>query len=150
VSAPDKVPLAVALTYDAPSAPRVVAVGRGEIGQRIIDTAREHGVPLESNAPLAEALSAIELETEIPVELYQAVAVIIGFIMRAADRAPPIHAGSITPRLGEATHDRRVDTEHGSNADMRPTPVIAGDPAKPGLSQIAPKVSDVAQRGLSR
>jgi len=151
VSAPDKIPLAVALTYDAPSAPRVVAVGRGEIGQRIIDTAREHGVPLETNAPLAEALSAIELETEIPLELYQAVAVIIGFIMRAADKAPPVHAGSVVvPRLGEATHDRRVDTEHGSNADMRPTPVIAGDPAKPGLSQIAPKVSVVAQRGLSR
>ena len=54
---PDKSPLAVALTYEAPHAPRVVAVGRGELGQRIIDTAREHGVPLETNAPLAEALS---------------------------------------------------------------------------------------------
>lgn len=150
MNAPEKIPLAVALTYDAPSAPRVVAVGRGEIGQRIIDTAREHGVPLETNASLAEALSTIELETEIPVELYQAVAVIIGFIMRAADTAQPSARSGLSPRLGEATRDRRVDTEHGSNADMRPTPVIAGDPAKPGRSQIAPKVSGVAQRGLSR
>ena len=86
--APAKTPLAVALTYEAPRAPRVVAIGRGELGQRIIDTAREHGVPLESNAPLAEALSTIELESEIPEALYEAVAVIIGFIMRAAE-APP-------------------------------------------------------------
>ena len=79
-----KRPLAVALTYEAPHAPKVVAIGRGEVGQRIIDTAREHNIPLEANAPLAEALSTLELETEIPVELYAAVATIIGFIMRAA------------------------------------------------------------------
>jgi len=80
--------LAVALKYEAPDAPRVVAVGRGELGQRIIDTAREHGVPLEANAPLAEALSTIELETEIPERLYEAMAVIIGFILRAAQTPP--------------------------------------------------------------
>jgi flagellar biosynthesis protein len=92
VSKPDKRPLAVALKYEAPDAPRVVAVGRGELGQRIIDTAREHGVPLEANAPLAEALSTIELETEIPEPLYEAMAVIIGFILRASQTppAPPL------------------------------------------------------------
>lgn len=87
-----KSPLAVALTYEAPRAPRVVAVGRGEVGQRIIDTAREHGVPLEVNAPLAEALSTIELESEIPEELYEAIAIIIGFIMNTANDAPPKRA----------------------------------------------------------
>lgn len=95
MTAPEKPPLAVALRYDAPGAPKVVAVGRGEIGQRIIEVAREHGVPLEVNAPLAEALSTIELETEIPEALYEAMAVIIGFILRAANapaptRAPPL------------------------------------------------------------
>ena len=84
MTAPDKTPLAVALTYEAPHAPRVVAVGRGELGQKIIDTAREHGVPLETNAPLAEALSTIELETEIPEQLYEAMAVILAFILRAS------------------------------------------------------------------
>jgi len=97
VTTPEKVPLAVALTYDEPHAPRVVAVGRGEIGQRIIDTARKHGVPLEANAPLAEALSTIELETEIPLELYAAVATIIGFIMRAADTPAPAPARTLRP-----------------------------------------------------
>jgi flagellar biosynthesis protein len=97
VTAPDKTQLAVALTYEEPHAPRVVAVGRGEIGQRIIDTARQHGVPLEANAPLAEALSTIELETEIPLELYAAVATIIGFIMRAANPPAPTPARTLRP-----------------------------------------------------
>lgn len=97
MTAPEKTPLAVALTYDEPRAPRVVAVGRGEIGQRIIDTARAHGVPLETNAPLAEALSTIELETEIPLALYGAVATIIAFILRAAETPPPAPPGPMRP-----------------------------------------------------
>ncbi|WP_296596567.1 EscU/YscU/HrcU family type III secretion system export apparatus switch protein [Phenylobacterium sp.] len=82
---PDKPRLAVALRYDAPSAPKVVAVGRGDLGQRIVDTAREHGVPIEENAALAEALSSIPLDEHIPEQLYEAVAVIIAFILRAAE-----------------------------------------------------------------
>lgn len=76
--------LAVALKYDPGSAPRVVATGRGHLGQRIIDVAREHGVPLEQNPALAEALSSLELDEEIPEQLYRAVAQILGFILRAA------------------------------------------------------------------
>ena len=82
--APARAPLAVALDYQAGDIPRVVAVGRGELGRRIIDTAREHGVPLEENPGLAEALSTIELDEEIPEALYRAVAEILGFILRAA------------------------------------------------------------------
>ena len=92
MTGPVRRPLAVALAYEAPSAPRVVAVGRGEVAQHIIDTAREHGVPLESNPALAEALSTIELDSEIPVELYEAIAVIIGFILNAANEAQPKRA----------------------------------------------------------
>lgn len=77
--------LAVALSYDAPDAPRVVASGRGLIGQKIIDAAQAHGVPIEKNAVLAEALSTIELETEIPERLYVAAAEILAFVLRAAD-----------------------------------------------------------------
>lgn len=83
-----KGPLAVALLYEQPHAPRVVAKGRGDIGQAIIDTARAHGVPLKQDAGLAEALSTVELEQQIPRELYHAVAVILGFIMRASGQLP--------------------------------------------------------------
>jgi len=88
MSEPAKRPLAVALRYEAPHAPKVVAVGRGALGERIVETARAHGVPLETNAPLAEALARVELETKIPVELYEAMAVILAFILRAARPAP--------------------------------------------------------------
>jgi len=76
--------LAVALRYDMRDAPRVVAKGRGEIGQRIIDTAKEHGVPLQQNPALAEALSQVELDDQIPEALYRAVAEVLGFILRAS------------------------------------------------------------------
>jgi flagellar biosynthesis protein len=80
----DKPRLAVALTYERPHAPRVVAKGRGELGQAIIDTARQHGVPMEHNPGLAEALSEVELDEQIPKELYRAVATVLGFILRAS------------------------------------------------------------------
>jgi flagellar biosynthesis protein len=76
--------LAVALKYDPGSAPRVVASGRGPLGEKIITVAREHGVPVEQNPALAEALSTLELDEEIPEQLYRAVAQILGFILRSA------------------------------------------------------------------
>ncbi|MGL4729095.1 MAG: EscU/YscU/HrcU family type III secretion system export apparatus switch protein, partial [Bosea sp. (in: a-proteobacteria)] len=65
------------------AAPRVTAKGRGEIAERIVETAREHGVPIEDNAILAEALSAVELDDHIPPELYQSVAQVIAFVLTA-------------------------------------------------------------------
>ena len=81
--------LAVALEYHKPDAPRVVAKGRGEVGQRIIDTAREHGVPVRQNAALAEALSTIELDDAIPEPLYRAVAEVLAFILRTSGHLKP-------------------------------------------------------------
>ncbi|HEX3916092.1 MAG TPA: EscU/YscU/HrcU family type III secretion system export apparatus switch protein [Caulobacteraceae bacterium] len=78
--------LAVALTYEKPRAPKVVAIGRGWLGDKIIETAHAHGVPLRNDPALAEALSGVELDTEIPEELYQAVAVVIGFVLRTNAR----------------------------------------------------------------
>lgn len=76
--------LAVALLYEKPNAPRVVAKGRGWIGQKILDAAAEHGVPVEQNPALAAALSAVELDEEIPEALYMAVAEVLGFILRVS------------------------------------------------------------------
>jgi flagellar biosynthesis protein len=74
--------LAVALAYESPDAPRVVAKGDGELGRRIIETAEANGVPIEHNAALAAALSSVELDDEIPVELYRAAAEVIAFVLR--------------------------------------------------------------------
>jgi len=84
MTGPVKGRLAVALRYEKPGAPRVVAKGRGEIGENIIAAAKEHGVPLEHNPALAEALSRIELDDQIPEALYRAVAEILAFILRTS------------------------------------------------------------------
>jgi flagellar biosynthesis protein len=86
MSEPQRSPLAVALHYEKPGAPRVVAKGRGEIGRRIIEAARANGVRLEENAALAEALAQVELEHAIPETLYRAVAEVLVFILRASGR----------------------------------------------------------------
>ncbi|ADZ71031.1 EscU/YscU/HrcU family type III secretion system export apparatus switch protein [Polymorphum gilvum] len=89
-AADDRRRLAVALHYDKAGAPTVTAKGRGAVARRIEETARAHGVPIEADPLLAEALAQIEIDQEIPVELYQAVAVLIGFILRTgtAPHAP--------------------------------------------------------------
>lgn len=76
--------LAVALQYEKGSreAPRVVAKGRGLVAERIVALAEENGVVIETNPVLAEALSGVELDDTIPIELYDAVAVVIGFVLR--------------------------------------------------------------------
>jgi len=74
---PDSSPLeAAALHYDRASegAPRVVAAGRGEIAKRIIELAKENGVPVRSEPELAHALAQLKIDSEIPEELYAAVA----------------------------------------------------------------------------
>jgi flagellar biosynthesis protein len=78
--------LAVALHYDRKGAPRVVAKGRGTVGDKIVEMAREHGVPIEENEVLAGALSQVELDDEIPVELYKAVAEVLTFVLRVSGR----------------------------------------------------------------
>lgn len=75
--------VAVALKYAfGNTAPTVTAKGKGELAERIIATAEEHEIAIEENPVLAEALSQIELEAEIPVPLYKAVAEVIGFVLQ--------------------------------------------------------------------
>ena len=80
----DKSPKAVALKYDGKKdkAPRVVAKGRGAIAEKIIDIAKEHHVPLYEDKNLIQILEALDLETEVPPELYRAVAEVLAFIYR--------------------------------------------------------------------
>lgn len=80
----EKSPKAVALKYDRKkdNAPRVIAKGRGEIAEKIIEVAKAHNVPLYEDKNLIQILEALDLETEIPPELYRAVAEVLAFIYR--------------------------------------------------------------------
>ena len=86
MSEPAKSQLAVALHYDRTGAPRVVAKGKGSLGEKIIEVAREHGIPIEENEVLAGALSNVEIGDEIPAELYKAVAEVLIFVLRLSGR----------------------------------------------------------------
>ena len=87
----DKEKIAVALKYDfGEGAPMVVAKGKGEVARKIIETAAEHDIAIEENPILAETLSRIDLDTEIPVPLYKAVAEVIGFVLQTGRlKRPP-------------------------------------------------------------
>jgi flagellar biosynthetic protein FlhB len=79
----------VALRYDGTraDAPEVVAKGKGHIAMRIREIAREHGVPVIADPPLARGLHAsVELGHQIPEHFFGAVAALLAFVYRTASR----------------------------------------------------------------
>jgi len=73
---------ATALKYDqkTDNAPIVTAKGKGEVAKNIIKIAQENDIPVKKDEDLINMLSEIELNKEIPVELYQAVSEVFTFI----------------------------------------------------------------------
>ena len=72
---------AVAVVYrpSEDNAPKVSAKGRGAVAERIIEAAREHGVPVKDDPDLVEVLSKIDIEDEIPPGVYVLVAELLAF-----------------------------------------------------------------------
>jgi len=79
---------AIALRYQQEEnvAPKVIAKGSGYMAERILETAKQHSIPVYQNKTLVSMLMAIELDREIPPELYQAVAEILAYIYRIDKR----------------------------------------------------------------
>lgn len=75
---------AVALGYDKDrdNAPKVLASGANATAKRIIDLAKEHNIPIKEDPDLVEILSKIEINQEIPPNLYKAVAEIFSFLYK--------------------------------------------------------------------
>lgn len=80
----DQVEQAVALRWDSETmaAPKVVASGRGEIAERILALADEHGVPINQDADILELLAFTEVGDEIPAELYTAIAELLSYLFQ--------------------------------------------------------------------
>ena len=84
---------AIALEYkmESMAAPKVLAKGVDHLALRIREVATENDVPIVENAPLARALyAAVEIDEEIPVEHYKAVAEVIGYVMRLKGDLPNV------------------------------------------------------------
>ena len=81
---------AIALRYQPreDNAPKVTAKGTGYLAEKILELAREHKVPIREDKNLIQILSRLELEQEIPPEVYRAVAEILSFIYRLSRRLP--------------------------------------------------------------
>jgi flagellar biosynthetic protein FlhB len=79
--------LAVALRYERAemNAPTVVAKGAELMAAKIRELAEESGVPIMRDVPLARALYEIEIDGEVPEELYEAVAVVLRWVYELAE-----------------------------------------------------------------
>ena len=75
---------AVALKYDqaVQKAPNVIAKGRGHVAESILAAAQKNTVPVYQNKTLVNMLMALDIDREIPPELYQAVAEVLAYIYR--------------------------------------------------------------------
>ena len=73
---------AVALKYDreTDTAPKITAKGKGKVAQKIIELAKKHDIPIKDDPDLIEVLSSLEIDKEIPSEIYVAVAELLAFV----------------------------------------------------------------------
>jgi flagellar biosynthesis protein len=87
--------VAVALAHDRADnrPPKVVAGGRGRIAEQIVEIAFAHGVKVREDADLAELLSAIDIDSEIPAEAFAAVAEILTYVYQANNALRPGQPG---------------------------------------------------------
>lgn len=77
----EKVKTAVAVAYEpGERAPKILATGKGELAEKIVETAKENKVPLYKDHKLASTLAKLEIGEMIPPELYDVVAEILVFV----------------------------------------------------------------------
>jgi len=109
----EKEVMAVALAYEPDSdfAPKVVAGGRGSVAEQILAIAFANDVKVREDADLAELLSAIDVDHEIPVEAFAAVAEILTYVYRAQGAPIPHH-----------DYDPRADNADGGDEATEQTP----------------------------
>lgn len=83
LDSPEKSKLrAIALKYDVDKdkAPKITAMGKGTIAEKILTVAEEYNIPFYEDTNLTELLSKLELDSEIPNELFTLVAEVLAFV----------------------------------------------------------------------
>ena len=81
----EKIPKAAALSDESQNGkfPRVVAHGSGTFAEQILEIAWSNNIKVREDADLAEVLTAIDVDSEIPIEAFAAVAEILSYVYRA-------------------------------------------------------------------
>ena len=104
---PTKDAVAVALAHEREedSAPKVVAGGRGRVAEQILELAFQNGVKVRQDPDLAQLLSAIDVESEIPLEAFAAVAEILVYVYQAnnnpLDGSPDATVSELAKEMAE-------------------------------------------------
>lgn len=84
---PTHIAIAVRYRKDEGKAPRVTAKGKGVLAEHMRELAREHGIPIVEDIPLARLLyKRVKVGREVPMETYKAVAAILAFVYRVTGR----------------------------------------------------------------
>ncbi len=83
---------AVALRYqpEKSNVPKVTAKGEGRIAEKIIEIAKKHNIPVKDDPDLVEVLSKLEIEEEIPPDIYIAVAELLAFVYSLNRKKRPL------------------------------------------------------------
>ncbi len=107
---PDHIAVAIKYDTEGDKAPKVVAKGQRIHAEKIKELAKQYGIPILRNVPLAQALNKLDVGEEIPEDLYEAVAEVLAFVYKikeeqenrqkehAKERGPA--SGGQDPRLG--------------------------------------------------
>ena len=93
----DAVAVALHQAKETDRAPKVVAAGRGTTAEQILEIAFAQGIKVREDADLAQLLSAVDEDSEIPLDAFAAVAEILVYLYRANGNAPPGHQQRQTP-----------------------------------------------------
>lgn len=82
---------AVALKYDRKKdgAPRVTAKGKGKVAEKIIELAKKYDIPIKDDPDLIEVLSSLDINQEIPSDIYVAVAELLAFVYSTNSKRQP-------------------------------------------------------------
>jgi flagellar biosynthesis protein len=82
--------LAVRYDKDKDSAPKITAKGKGNVAEKILQLAKDNGIPVHEDPDLLEVLSKLDLGQEIPPELYKLIAEVLVFVYRSNNKASKI------------------------------------------------------------
>ncbi len=85
----DSIAVAIKQTDGKTSAPKVIAGGKGSAAQQILEIAFQNGIRVREDADLAELLSAVDVDSEIPLDAFAAVAEILTYVYQINNAMAP-------------------------------------------------------------
>ena len=113
----DAVAVALARGHPTDRAPRVVAGGRGQAAEQILQIAFQNGIKVREDADLAQLLTAVDIDTEIPLEAFATVAEILIYVYQANEGQPINESGNEpTETIQELAREMATKWENPGNS----------------------------------